>query len=153
MAYMYEKQKKYEDAEKNYLIAIEKTDKTAYFYYIDMLYDLQRFADAIPYAIEAMDKKSFKPNSLRKHKFLLSIYYSFYSIENKNQAVRQILIEFEKIKNVFYFKRKLDTSQTGSCVLCGDDDVKLIPFECMHYQCAECFIKFNKCHYDCDQLQ
>ena len=49
-----------------------------------------------------------------------------------------------------YENKLLFNSKYGECSVCFEDNVKLIPLECLHFYCQSCYVKiYNKCPLRC----
>lgn len=116
---MYEDQDKYELAEQYYLMAIVKGN-------MDAIDHFENIAETDLY-----------------------IYHKLSKITSKNEDVNKKINEkISSLKSNFKikcFENKLKfLSRTDQCPICLDYTV-LIPLECTHFYCSDCFIKINKC--------
>jgi len=54
--------------------------------------------------------------------------------------------KLEKMKSVFCFKRKAHVlEKEDECMICLNEKTKLIPMECCHYYCYDCYSTLKKC--------
>jgi tetratricopeptide (TPR) repeat protein len=172
---MYYGNKKYNEAEKYYLQAIEIGDDDALYnlgimYYVDHKYD-----EAEKYLLLSEEKKDTDA------KYALGILYYKLGILHENDtymaykyfisgALRDNYKCIDKIKNnqlavyllhpnkykiirkfldnqlINIIQNKLTNfSRDGTCNICFEN-TKLIPYECCHFVCVNCFVKIrNKC--------
>ena len=65
--------------------------------------------------------------------------------ENPNKLVSDKILILTKQKSVFVLNNKLNlASKQGDCIICYQH-TKIIPRECSHYYCSDCYIAINKC--------
>ena len=141
---------KYELAEKYYLMAIDKGnnsgavhDNLANVYYKQNKYELAK-----EYYLISIEKgyhrgildleQLYKKNSLR-------LYHTLIKISNKNDLINNKINELRKDKSIICFENKKNIfSKVEECPICFEIII-LIPRECTHYYCCDCFVKINEC--------
>lgn len=77
----------------------------------------------------------------------LYAYYLLFTLDETNSIVKRyknyLIQNFTYIRN---FHNKINLNyKLGDCFICYDENIKLIPFECAHFHCIECYAKLGKC--------
>lgn len=152
LASLYERQHKIDLAESYYLLALDKKSSHAL---IDLIkfYDRNNRKDlAIKYSIEALfsNEKDCNFGYKKINKVCnyneLKLYSLLDNITNKNQFINGKINELDKIRDVKYFKNKINLlSKEDQCPICLDEHVLVIPKECAHFYCRECYVEIKKC--------
>lgn len=121
LAYMYEHEmKNYELAEKYYMMSIEKGNMNA----IDNMMQM--------YENHFKDKK-------------IKLYHKLKQINRASEKLNKKIRELENDYRILCFRNKQQfLSKTDECPICMCS-VLLIPCECTHYICCDCFIMIDKC--------
>ena len=115
LACVYYRKKEYILAEKYYLMGIKKNCKAA----LDNL-------------------KGFYNNNLK-------LYYELSKISENNDMVISEINKLKNIPEIFYFENKKRLlSKTDICLICSENTL-VIPRECVHHYCLDCFVKINEC--------
>ena len=145
---LYEKQKgQYDIAEKYYLMAIEKGDVNA-MNNLAFLYNKQKKYDDIAekYYLMAIEKGDpIAMNNLARFVGELKLYNCLVKLQQKSEIVNIKIDELKKTREIHCFENKKNfLSKTDTCPICFENTL-LIPKECTHFYCCDCYIKFNKC--------
>jgi TPR repeat protein len=136
----------HEIAEKYYLMAIEKGNVYAMRNLGDMYEDQGRYKLARRYYIMAIEKgHEAAMYSLRR---MLTNKLELYCILTRlqsNEIIKDMISEMKSTKAVHcYENKKIFLSKDGECPICLENK-KLIPLECTHYYCCDCYVEMNKC--------
>jgi hypothetical protein len=80
----------------------------------------------------------------------LQLYNALFRITEQNDPVKQTIRELEIDQQIRYFKNKKDNlSKKAECPICYDE-LMLIPRECAHYYCPDCYVRIDRCAFGCD---
>ena len=82
----------------------------------------------------------------------LKVYIVLASIQPPNELITNKLRELESDPEIIHYKNKLFISQkyniVDECFICYTHQ-HMIPLTCGHVVCTDCYIKINKCPYNC----
>lgn len=151
LANVYEQQHKLDLAEEYYLKAIDNKHIIA-LNNIGFLYNKQnKFNLAEKYYLLAIEQGHVIAlnnlcNKLMNHR--LKLYHLLTNNSNLNIPIVVTKIKelgLENDREILIFKNKKNMmAKYDECMICTDD-TKLIPRECSHYYCCNCYIKLDKC--------
>jgi tetratricopeptide (TPR) repeat protein len=133
-------------AEHYYLLAVEQSDVIA-MVNLGNLYKKQNDMDlAEKYYIMALNFGSLKcVKELQEIITPIKLYNILRKFEPQKKAIIELMNDLRKDKTVHNFANKLNlNSKDDMCPICNEE-TKLIPLECSHFYCADCFIKIDKC--------
>jgi tetratricopeptide (TPR) repeat protein len=148
---MYFVQKKYDQAERYYLMAIDQgcsiaSNNLGLMYSEQKKYDLSEryFLMAIDQGVDQaiIGLKSIYPDDLKLYNILTKL--------TKNDLIEKTMRELEIDQQIRYFKNKKDSlSKKAECPICYEE-LMLIPRECAHYYCPDCYVRIDRCAFGCD---
>jgi len=169
---IYFKQKKYRDAEKYFLIAIENKNALS-MVYLAMMYEAEYLillpdsekdtrVNRLKYfekigKLEIIEKyymMAINANSFLGLKKLEGLYdFNKYKLATKLSMLtpsshigKSRLAELMNDKSIRIFTNKYNLlSKKESCPICYEENTTLIPMECVHYYCSDCYLILNKC--------
>jgi len=149
LALMYENQEKINEAEKYYLMAIDK-GFTHSMYDLALIYKQQGKLDEEKKYYLMVLKKNEKIylKIIKKNNNDLELFSLLLSIEEKDRSVliKEEIARLMKIKQIINYFNKINlNSKQGICSICFDENIKLIPFDCSHFYCTNCYITMGKC--------
>lgn len=153
LAASFDHQNQQQQAEKYYLIAIDINGDTNAMSNLARLYSRQNQRElADLYYLMAIDKgnvsniSEYIKNFIKYKKDDLKIYNALTKINNTNNVVvKTKMLELEKNYRIHCFKnRKIFLSKIDECPICFDT-VLLIPFDCAHYMCCDCYVNIVRC--------
>jgi hypothetical protein len=86
--------------------------------------------------------KSLYPDKLQLYNILSKL--------TKNDLIEKTMQELEIDQKIRYFKNKKDRlSKKDCCPICYEERM-LIPRECAHYYCTDCYVRIDRCAFGCD---
>ena len=153
LAEMYEKMGKIDKAETYYLLGKDNGISGGYQKLLEFYGDRGNNDLLTKYSVEALlsNKKGDQKTGYDKINKIcgsnkLKLYSLLESITNKNKFVNEKINELVKLHDIKCFRNKINIlSKKDRCPICLDDDVLVIPKECAHFYCRECFIEISKC--------
>lgn len=75
----------------------------------------------------------------------LELYHVLTKISKKNSITNNKINKLKKNKRIICFEnKKRNLSKINECPICFEN-TKLIPRECTHYYCYDCYVKIKKC--------
>lgn len=135
--------------EKYYDINVDKN------YFINAIYNLAsvyeemtKFDLAGKYYVIAIERNH--TNALNKLEYMLKnnnlkLYHFLSTILNKSNTVNKKIEQLEYYFDIFCFKnKKLYLSKEAECPICYETK-KVIPRECAHFFCLDCFVNIINC--------
>jgi len=76
----------------------------------------------------------------------LKLYHTLNKIAIKNNRITNLMIELRKSKEVHCFVNKQNFNyKTDTCLICQEEETKVIPYDCAHFYCVECYSNITKC--------
>lgn len=154
LAVMYENQNNMKDSKKYYLMSIKYNNVDAMYNLADLCVNENNMNDAKKYLIMAMTNGHKKSMEILQNLLdPLQVYIIVNDIENKNNDHIILISELKKNKNVRNYLNKINNNyKFGNCMICYDDNVKLIPLDCTHFYCCVCYqYVLNNCALKCDK--
>jgi TPR repeat protein len=152
---LYKKLKKYDQAERYYLMATDKGDINA-IHNLGLLYNkLKKYDQAERYYLMTLTIGSddLEPTIECLERLIgnqLRLFVVLDRLKSSNDIVVQKLKELMNNQTVRYFANKRSKlSKDGECPVCYDE-LKLIPRECAHYYCEDCYVRIDRCCFGCD---
>ena len=147
LGFLYEIQHKYDLAEKYYLMAAERnipysTNKLGDLYKKQGKHEL-----AEKYYLMALEKGSFFAfyNLRQFYGNDLKLYHVLTKIPNKVPLINKEINKLKKKKDIICFENKKNIlSKKDQCPICLED-TDVIPKECTHSYCYNCFVEIDKC--------
>jgi len=146
LGYLYQAQNKYDLAIQHYQWAIEKGDIEA-FSNLGYLYKKRGENDlAIKCYLLGIEKNDSVSLAQIKNIITdLKLYYKLSQIKNKHKEVTNLMIQLRNNKDVHCFNNKKNfLSKTDICLIC-QDETNVIPLNCAHFYCEECYTSIDKC--------
>ncbi|AYV83806.1 MAG: hypothetical protein Hyperionvirus12_3 [Hyperionvirus sp.] len=150
LAGMYRRWDKWDLAEKYYLMAVEKESVDAIVGLGNLYMDMDCSSLAEKYFIRGIEKtgEGYENLELLYEEEPLKLFNALIKLSNTNSYVEKKLGELRKIYSVRCFEKKmLVLGKYDTCSICLEEDKLLIPRECVHYYCLDCFVKIEKCAY------
>ena len=148
VARVYRDQKKYDLAEKYYVMSIEHGNYLAYngiacMYYYQNKFDLARknFILGLEHGdINTLNNLRQSENNLRLFQILTNLEEQINQKEHKERIKLEIQ-KLKKAKEVHCYNNKINLlKMVGSCPVCMTDDTTILPKDCGHSFCKECYI-------------
>lgn len=153
LADFYSKQDRKLEAENYYLKAINKGHILALNNFGGFYYSIKDYTKAEHYFILAIEKGNIEAISNLSNMFAndLRLLIKLREIKNKTKDVENKIKKLEKSK-IFrcYENKKNILSRRDQCPVCLDEDVNVIPTECAHFYCYDCFVIYNNNCQICD---
>jgi tetratricopeptide (TPR) repeat protein len=152
---MYKELKKYDQAERYYLMAIEKGNINAMHNLGVLYYELKKYDQTERYYLMTLTKGSndLEPTIGCLERLIgnsLRLFVVLDRLKSSNEDIVQKLKELMNNQTVRYFANKRSKlSKDGECPVCYDE-LKLIPRECAHYYCEDCYVRIDRCCFGCD---
>lgn len=153
LSIMYGREGKNDLVEKYLLLAIDKNISNGYIR-LFKFYTRRKENDLIiKYSLEALSKNNKNIQNIG-YKYLLQVcktqtrvFILLESISSKNQFIKNKINLL--IKNRYAIKclnnKILFLSKKDQCPICLEENILVIPKECAHFYCKDCFIKIKKC--------
>jgi hypothetical protein len=148
---LHTQQKKYDQAEKYFLMGVE-LEHTPSICGLGKLYYIQeKYDQAEQYflmGVERGDEQSMCGlESLHSNKLQL---YNTLTKATKNDLIDRTMRVLEKNKQILFFRNKRKRlSEVECCPICYEEK-PLIPRDCAHYYCTECYVRIDRCSFGCD---
>ena len=158
LAIYYQKiEKNYEKMKKYLLMAIELNNSDAMnnlgYYYQEIKRNYDEMKRYYLMAIELNNNTAMINLEFHYKDDLLSFYCLLSKIENKNDLINEKINELLQNKQIRAYKNKIKLFKSlnnyKNCIVCLEENVLHINFECGHDVCTECYHKMNKCYYNC----
>ena len=156
LAVIHYEKNNFHHAEYYYLKSIDKNRDDNTLYSLAVVYFTKKDKNkAIQYIVMALQSKlnnelinktfdmfiSLETNELKQ-------YYYLHNIDNN--IVKQHVTKICKIMHVQIYKRKIDSSSLkGTCNICLQENMELVPIRCFHFFCKLCYTDINRCPYRC----
>lgn len=143
-------QKKYDYAERYYLEAVDMGNCVA-MYNIGIMYFKQKKYDlAKKYYIVALENGSLGAiQRLERMMSGLQLYRQLMCAK-KTELIENHMKELEKNDTIRFFRNKIiSLSKEDECPICYEV-TKIIPRECAHFYCPDCYVRIDKCCFGCD---
>ena len=165
--YYHNTEKNYDLMKKYYLMAIELNNVVSmytlgyYYHYDEKDYDLMKkyYLMAIELdnsnALFGMIMFYKKTNNIEYNKYLDLYVEKYINNTNFHEKIKKLALNdlhYDLLTNntnrkTIIYKNKCNfMSKIGNCDVCMEENIQLIPFECCHYICTNCYIKLDKCH-------
>jgi|SaaInlStandDraft_4_1057021.scaffolds.fasta_scaffold03736_3 hypothetical protein len=97
---------------------------------------LTKFAQKYPLLLVLVMMKKLCNTQLQDYNLLTKL--------GNYEHINKIKMRFETKYHIHCFKNKCNLlSKIGECPICFNSDVKMIPTECAHYYCIECYVTLN----------
>lgn len=146
LARIYLTQNKPELAEKCYTMDIERGNIDSLSSLADMYYRLNKLELAEKYYIMAIEKEhSASIDKLANlYNNVLKLYYKLKYI-NSNIAKKKINNIEKSYVFLCFTNKKRFLSKKDNCPICLEEYVDVIPKECVHYYCYNCYVQVEKC--------
>jgi TPR repeat protein len=148
---LYYIQKKYDQAEQYYLMAVKRNESNAPYNLGILNYYKKKYDQAERYYLMALERgnnraidgmKLLYSNKLRLYNTLIRL--------TKNDLIERTIRKLEIDQQIRYFKNKKDSlSKKAECPICYEE-LMLIPRECAHYYCPDCYVRIDRCAFGCD---
>jgi TPR repeat protein len=155
LGHMYRELKKYDQAERYYLMAVERGHINAMHNLGVLFYELKKYDQAEHYFLMTLSKGSDDLEQTircleRLISNLLKLFVVLDRLKSSNDIVVQKLKELMNNQTVRYFANKRNRlSKDGECPVCYDER-RLIPRECAHCYCEDCYVRIERCCFGCD---
>lgn len=147
LAYMYQNQNKIELSEKYYLMAIAKGNILSLHNLAILYHDHKNLELAEKYYLMAIEKgliDSFNCLSVIYARNILKLYHKLKDINNV--VIKNEINKLEKTYEIFCFNnKKRFLSKKDICPICLNENIDVIPKECAHFYCHDCYIEFDEC--------
>jgi tetratricopeptide (TPR) repeat protein len=133
-------------AEKYYLMAVDNGNHICCNKLGKLYSHLGKMELAIKYYLTGIKYGSILAlNNLKTSVTELKLYMLLMNIDTKNDLINNTINELKKTKEIICFENKKNLlNKDGECMICFED-TKLIPKECCHYYCCDCYVKYSKC--------
>lgn len=147
LGFLYMTHKKDELAEEYLLKACAKDNAGAMCNLGYLYYTQQKYKLAEEYFLKACIKDNqVGMTNLKRIYINIELYNLLYKIENKSKLIKETMIELLKDRKVHCLNNKINLLQKiSNCPVCLDENVIIIPTECAHYYCVDCYIEIDKC--------
>ena len=150
-------EKNYDEMKKYYLMAIDLNNTKAMndlgFHYQNIENNYDEMKKYYLMAIELNNDTSMHNLEFHYKDNLISFYCLLSKIENKNDLINEKIDELLQSKQIQAYKNKIKLFKSlnnyKNCIVCLEENVLHINFECGHDVCIECYTKMNKCYYNC----
>jgi tetratricopeptide (TPR) repeat protein len=156
LGHVYNQIGKYDLAERYYLQAIDLGNVTAMHNLGVMYYNhLEKYDLAERHLLMALEhgKDDLEPTIRCLERLIgnpLKLFVVLDELKSSNDVVVQKLKELMNTQTVRYFANKRSRlSKDGECPVCYDER-RLIPRECAHYYCEDCYVRIDRCCFGCD---
>jgi tetratricopeptide (TPR) repeat protein len=143
---LYDKKGKHNLAIHYYKLAVDKMN-TAAMNNLGLLYQEQDKNElAIEHYLLSIQNNNYNAiTHIQKLMPKVQLYHTLSKLPTQNVLITNILANLRKDEKVHCFNNKINfLSKDGTCLVCFDDK-KLIPRECAHFYCTDCFVKIDKC--------
>jgi tetratricopeptide (TPR) repeat protein len=155
LGWLYKEIKKYDQAEQYYLMAVENGNINAMHNLGYMYKEIGKYDQAERYYLMTLSKGSddLEPTIRCLDNLIdnpLKLFVVLDRLKSSNDVVVQKLKELMNNQTVRYFANKRNRlSKDGECPVCYDER-RLIPRECAHYYCEDCYVRIERCCFGCD---
>lgn len=76
----------------------------------------------------------------------LKAYHMLNTISPVSESLEIIINDMRRNYEVRCYDRKLELlSKVGNCPICLDEEITVIPKECCHYYCPDCYVLIDSC--------